>query len=154
MMSEQQIIVTVQGVDKVGIVAKVTSVLAQYDVNIEDINYVNAHGTSTPLGDVGEAQAVRRLFGDKLSAMSMSSTKSAIGHLLGAAGAVEAVYTVKAIQEQTCPPTLNLNDPDDEVKDMDLVPLKPKKKTIKAAMSNSFGFGGTNSSIIFKKYEG
>lgn len=125
----------------------------EHGVNIEDINYVNAHGTSTPLGDVGEAQAVRRLFGDKLGSMSMSSTKSSIGHLLGAAGAVEAVYTVKAIMEQTCPPTLNLEEPDEAVQDMDLVPLKPKKKTIKAAMSNSFGFGGTNSSLIFKKYE-
>lgn len=125
----------------------------EHGVEIEDINYVNAHGTSTPLGDVGEAAAVRRLFGDKLSAMSMSSTKSAIGHLLGAAGAVEAVYTIKAIVEQTCPPTLNLEDPDEAVQDMDLVPLKPKKKAIKAAMSNSFGFGGTNSSLIFKKYE-
>ena len=84
----------------------------------------------------------------------MSSTKSAIGHLLGAAGAVEAVYTIKAILEQTCPPTLNLDDPADEVADMDLVPLKPKKREIKAAMSNSFGFGGTNSSLIFKKYNG
>ena len=73
--------------------------------------------------------------------------------MLGAAGAVEAVYTIKAIVEQTCPATLNLDDPADEVKDMDLVPLKPKKKTIKAAMSNSFGFGGTNSSLIFKKFE-
>jgi 3-oxoacyl-[acyl-carrier-protein] synthase II len=125
----------------------------EHGVEIEDINYVNAHGTSTPLGDLGEAQAVRRLFGDKIGAMSMSSTKSAIGHLLGAAGAVEAVYTVKAIMEQTCPATLNLENPDEAVKDLDLVPLKPKKKTIKAAMSNSFGFGGTNSSIIFKKYE-
>lgn len=125
----------------------------EHGVEIEDINYVNAHGTSTPLGDLGEAQAVRRLFGDKLGNMSMSSTKSAIGHLLGAAGAVEAVYTIKALYEQTCPPTLNLEEPEDEVKDMDLVPLKPKKKTIKAAMSNSFGFGGTNSSIIFKKFE-
>lgn len=125
----------------------------EHGVEIKDINYVNAHGTSTPLGDVGEAQAVRRLFGKDLSNMSMSSTKSATGHLLGAAGAIEAVYTVKAIVEQTCPPTLNLEDPDDEVKDLDLVPLKPKKKPIKAAMSNSFGFGGTNSSLIFKKFE-
>ena len=125
----------------------------EHGVEIKDINYVNAHGTSTPLGDVGEAQAVRRLFGNDLSNMSMSSTKSATGHLLGAAGAIEAVYTVKAIVEQTCPPTLNLEDPDDEVKDLDLVPLKPKKKSIKAAMSNSFGFGGTNSSLIFKKFE-
>ncbi|MBQ9271758.1 MAG: beta-ketoacyl-ACP synthase II [Alphaproteobacteria bacterium] len=125
----------------------------EHGVEVGDINYVNAHGTSTPLGDLGEAQAVRRLFGDKLGNMSMSSTKSAIGHLLGAAGAVEAVYTIKAIMEQTCPPTLNLEEPEEDVADMDLVPLKPKKKIIKAAMSNSFGFGGTNSSIIFKKYE-
>ncbi len=125
----------------------------EHGIDVGDINYVNAHGTSTPLGDVGEALAVRRLFGDKLGNMSMSSTKSAVGHLLGAAGAVEAVYTIKAIQEQTCPPTLNLETPDEAVADMDLVPLKPKKKPIKAAMSNSFGFGGTNSSIIFKKFD-
>ena len=125
----------------------------EHGVEIEDINYVNAHGTSTPLGDLGEAQAVRRLFGDKISSMSMSSTKSAIGHLLGAAGAVEAVYTIKAIVEQTCPATLNLEEPEEAVADIDLVPLKPKKRTIKAAMSNSFGFGGTNSSIIFKKFD-
>ena len=125
----------------------------EHGVEIEDFNYVNAHGTSTPLGDLGEAQAVRRLFQNKMQNMSMSSTKSAVGHLLGAAGAVEAVYTIKAIVEQTCPATLNLEDPDDSVADMDLVALKPKKKNIKAAMSNSFGFGGTNSSIIFKKYE-
>jgi len=122
-------------------------------VELDDISYINAHGTSTPLGDIGEALAVKRLFGDKIGNVSMSSTKSSIGHLLGAAGAVEAVYTIKAIMEQTCPPTLNLEDPDDEVKGMDLVPLKAKKKTIKAAMSNSFGFGGTNSSLVFKKYE-
>ncbi len=125
----------------------------EHGVEIEDIGYINAHGTSTPLGDLGEAEAVRRLFGDKLPLTSMSSTKSSVGHLLGAAGAVEAVFTVKAIEEQTCPATLNLEDPADEVKDIDLVPLKPKKKAIKAAMSNSFGFGGTNSSLIFKKYE-
>ena len=84
----------------------------------------------------------------------MSSTKSAIGHLLGAAGAVEAVFTIMAIQNQTCPPTLNLENPADELEDFDLVPLKAKKREIKAAMSNSFGFGGTNSSVIFKKYNG
>ncbi|MCQ2734702.1 MAG: beta-ketoacyl-ACP synthase II [Alphaproteobacteria bacterium] len=122
-------------------------------VELDDINYINAHGTSTPLGDIGEVHAIRRLFGNKVGSISISSTKSAIGHLLGAAGAVEAVYTIKAIQQQTCPPTLNLENPDDEVKDLDLVPLKPKKRVIKAAMSNSFGFGGTNSSVVFKKYE-
>ena len=126
----------------------------EHGIELKDINYINAHGTSTPAGDVGEALAVKRLFGDDIKYVSMSSTKSAIGHLLGAAGAVEAVYTVKAIEEQVCPPTLNLHDVEEEVADMDLVPLKPKKKAIKAAMSNSFGFGGTNSSLVFKKYEG
>lgn len=124
-----------------------------HGIELDNINYINAHGTSTPLGDIGEVHAIRRLFGNKVGSISISSTKSAIGHLLGAAGAVEAVYTIKAIQEQTCPPTLNLENPDDEVKDLDLVPLKPKKRVIKAAMSNSFGFGGTNSSVVFKKYE-
>ena len=126
----------------------------EHGVKLEDIGYVNAHGTSTPAGDVGEALAVARLFGDNMKNVSMSSTKSAIGHLLGAAGAVEAVLTIKAINEQTCPPTLNLENPAPEVEGMDLVPLKSKKREIKAAMSNSFGFGGTNSSIILKKYEG
>ena len=125
----------------------------EHGVKLEDIGYVNAHGTSTPAGDVGEALAVARLFGDNIKNVSMSSTKSAIGHLLGAAGAVEAVLTIKAINEQTCPPTLNLENPAPEVEGMDLVPLKAKKREIKAAMSNSFGFGGTNSSIIFKKFE-
>ncbi len=123
-------------------------------VELKDINYINAHGTSTPAGDVGEALAVKRLFGDDIKNVSMSSTKSAVGHLLGAAGAVEAVYSILALRDQICPPTLNLEDPADEIADMDLVPLKAKKKEIKAVMSNSFGFGGTNSSLIFKKYEG
>ena len=83
----------------------------------------------------------------------MYSTKSAIGHLLGAAGAVEAVLSIKAINDQICPPTLNLENVEDVISDMDLVPLKAKKREIKAAMSNSFGFGGTNSSVVFKKYE-
>lgn len=125
----------------------------EHGVELKDINYINAHGTSTPAGDVGEALAVKRLFGDDMKYVSMSSTKSAIGHLLGAAGAVEAVFTIKALQDQICPPTLNLENPAEEVKDIDLVPLKAKKKPIKAAMSNSFGFGGTNSSLILKVYE-
>lgn len=126
----------------------------EHGVELSDINYINAHGTSTPAGDVGEALAVKRLFGEEgVKKTSMSSTKSAIGHLLGAAGAVEAVLTIMAIKEQTCPPTLNLHDVEDEVADFDLVPLKAKKREIKAAMSNSFGFGGTNSSLVFKKYE-
>lgn len=125
----------------------------EHGIELKDINYINAHGTSTPAGDVGEALAVKRLFGDNMKYVSMSSTKSAIGHLLGAAGAVEAVFTIKALQDQICPPTLNLDNPAEEVKDMDLVPHKAKKKEIKAAMSNSFGFGGTNSSLVLKRYE-
>ena len=126
----------------------------EHGVELKDINYINAHGTSTPAGDVGEALAVKRLFGDELiGKVSMSSTKSAVGHLLGAAGAVEAVYSIMAIKEQTCPPTLNLENPADELEGFDLVPLKAKKREIRAAMSNSFGFGGTNSSLIFKKFE-
>ena len=122
-------------------------------VKMSDIHYINAHGTSTPLGDVGEAEAVKKLFGENIKTLSMSSTKSSIGHLLGAAGAVEAVFSILALRDQICPPTLNLKNPDEAVKDMDLVPLKAKKREIKAVMSNSFGFGGTNSSLVFKKYE-
>lgn len=126
----------------------------EHGIDLKDINYINAHGTSTPAGDVGEVNAVRRLFGENMKDVSISSTKSAIGHLLGAAGAVEAVFSVMALEDQICPPTLNLDDPEDEVKDVDLVPLKAKKREIKAAMSNSFGFGGTNSSLVFAKYNG
>lgn len=113
-----------------------------------DIDYVNAHGTSTPLGDVIEARAVARLLGDAVKDVSMSSTKSATGHLLGAAGAIEAIYSLKAVQTGEVPPTLNLNDAEDAVADFDLVPLKSKKRTVRNAMSNSFGFGGTNASLI------
>lgn len=127
---------------------------AEHGIKLEDIGYINAHGTSTPAGDVGEALAVKRLFGDEgVKKVSMSSTKSAIGHLLGAAGAVEAVFSILALRDQVCPPTLNLEDPADELADFDLVPLIAKKRKIKAAMSNSFGFGGTNSSLILKRYE-
>ena len=113
-----------------------------------DIDYVNAHGTSTPLGDLIEAGAVRRLLGDAVSNVSMSSTKSATGHLLGAAGAIEAIYSVKAVQTGDLPPTLNLEDPEEAVADFDLVPLVTKSRKVRNAMSNSFGFGGTNASLI------
>ncbi len=124
----------------------------EHGVEVADIGYINAHGTSTPAGDVMEAQAVRRLFGENATKVSVSSTKSAVGHLLGAAGAVEAIFSILALRDQVCPPTLNLENVEDEIADMDFVPLKAKKREIKAAMSNSFGFGGTNSSLIFKKY--
>jgi len=115
-----------------------------------DIDYINAHGTSTPLGDEIELGAVKRLFGDAAYKLSMSSTKSAIGHLLGAAGAVEAIFSLLAIHTQIAPPTLNLDDPSDGC-DIDLVPHKAKERKINAALSNSFGFGGTNASVVFKK---
>ena len=113
-----------------------------------DIDYVNAHGTSTPLGDVIEAKAVARLLGDAIGTVSISSTKSATGHLLGAAGAVEAIYSIKAVETGQLPPTLNLNDPEDDVIGFDLVPLKSRQRQVRNAMSNSFGFGGTNASLI------
>ena len=113
-----------------------------------DIDYVNAHGTSTPLGDLIEAGAVRRLLGNAVGSVSMSSTKSATGHLLGAAGAIEAIYSLKAVQTGDLPPTLNLETPEDAMADFDLVPLKTRARKVRNAMSNSFGFGGTNASLI------
>ncbi|MDG2242942.1 MAG: beta-ketoacyl-ACP synthase II [Rhodospirillaceae bacterium] len=112
-----------------------------------DIDYVNAHGTSTPKGDEIELGAVKRLFGNQAYRLSMSSTKSAIGHLLGAAGSVEAIYSILALKHQIAPPTLNLDDPSDSC-DIDLVPHTAKARDIRFALSNSFGFGGTNASLV------
>ncbi len=122
--------------------------LKRAGIDMADIGYINAHGTSTPLGDEIEAGAVRRLFGNAMANISMSSTKSAIGHLLGAAGSTEAIFCMLAMRDGLLPPTLNLTDPEDVVADLDLVPLKAKEKKVKIAMSNSFGFGGTNASLI------
>jgi len=116
-------------------------------LNPTDIDYVNAHGTSTPKGDEIELTAVKRIYGDHAYQLSMSSTKSAIGHLLGAAGAVEAIFSMLALRDQIAPPTLNLHDPSEGC-DIDLVPLKAKQRKIRYAMSNSFGFGGTNASLV------
>jgi 3-oxoacyl-[acyl-carrier-protein] synthase II len=115
-----------------------------------DVGYVNAHGTSTPLGDEIEVGAVKRLFGSAADTVSMSSTKSAIGHLLGAAGAVESIFSILAMRDSVAPPTLNLHNPSESCLGVDLVPLTPRERPIKAALSNSFGFGGTNASLIFK----
>ena len=116
----------------------------------DDVDYVNAHGTSTPLGDEIEHEAVKRLFGGAAANLSMSSTKSAIGHLLGAAGAVEAIFSILAVHEDIVPPTLNLENPSPGC-DLDLVPLEAKRRPVRAALSNSFGFGGTNASLIVRK---
>jgi len=123
--------------------------LKRAELNPEDIDYVNAHGTSTPLGDEIELGAVTRLFGDAAGSISMSSTKSAVGHLLGAAGAVEAIYSILAMRDGVAPPTLNLDTPPEGCK-IDLVPHQPRVRKIKATLSNSFGFGGTNASLVFK----
>ncbi|MCB1557710.1 MAG: beta-ketoacyl-ACP synthase II [Alphaproteobacteria bacterium] len=127
--------------------------LKRAEVNPEDIDYINAHGTSTPMGDGIECGAVKRLFASALDTVAMSSTKSAIGHLLGAAGAVEAIYTVKAMNTGILPPTLNLENVSEPCKGIDLVPKVAKEKKVKIALSNSFGFGGTNASLVLKAYE-
>src|SRR5881275_663469 len=115
-----------------------------------DIDYINAHGTSTPLGDELELGAVRRLFGNAIANVSMSSTKSAIGHLLGGAGAVESIFCILAMRDQIVPPTLNLDNPSDACEGVDLVPHKAKERPVRAVLNNSFGFGGTNASLVMK----
>jgi 3-oxoacyl-[acyl-carrier-protein] synthase II len=115
-----------------------------------DIDYINAHGTSTPLGDEIELGAVQRLIGNAAGRVAMSSTKSSIGHLLGAAGAVEAIFSILAIRDGIAPPTLNLDNPSVQTP-IDLVPLKARKRDIDVVLSNSFGFGGTNASLIFRR---
>jgi 3-oxoacyl-[acyl-carrier-protein] synthase II len=117
-----------------------------------DIDYVNAHGTSTQLGDELELQAVHRLLGNAPINLSLSSTKSAIGHLLGAAGAVEAIFSILALRDQIVPPTLNLDNPSVETT-IDLVPHTARKRKVEFALSNSFGFGGTNACLIFRHAE-
>ncbi|MDJ1305550.1 MAG: beta-ketoacyl-ACP synthase II [Candidatus Midichloria sp.] len=124
--------------------------LTKAQLNVDQIDYINAHGTSTPTGDIVELSAVKRLFGEAVYNISMSSTKSAIGHLLGAAGSVEAIFSIKAMCEGIIPPTINLDNPDEGC-DIDLVPNVAKEKKINAVLSNSFGFGGTNASLIFRK---
>lgn len=116
------------------------------------VGYVNAHGTSTHLGDLGEIRAVKSTFGDAVKTVRISSTKSMTGHLLGAAGAIEAVITTMAVRDQICPPTINLDNPDPEVEGINLVPNVAQKADFEYAISNSFGFGGTNGSLLFKKY--
>ena len=116
----------------------------------KDIDYINAHGTSTPLGDELELGAVRRLFGDAISTVSMSSTKSMIGHLLGGAGAVESIFCILALRDQIVPPTINLENPSESCEGVDLVPNVAKQRQVKAVLNNSFGFGGTNASLVMK----
>ena len=124
--------------------------LKKSGLTLDDIDYVNAHGTSTPMGDELELGAVRRLFGDQIGHMSMSSTKSAIGHLLGGAGAVESIFCILAMRDSIVPPTLNLDTPSESCLGVDLVPHVAKERKVRAVLNNSFGFGGTNASLIMK----
>lgn len=115
-----------------------------------DVDYLNAHGTSTPVGDVGETKAIKRAFGDAAKSLAVSSTKSCTGHLLGAAGAVEAIFSVMAIRDNVLPPTINLTDPDPEC-DLDYVPNEARDANIQTVVTNSFGFGGTNGTLVFRE---
>lgn len=128
--------------------------LKRAGISPNEIDYINAHGTSTPLGDLIEARAVSSLLGEAMQTSSMSSTKSATGHLLGAAGAIEAIFSTLSVYHSEVPPTLNLRDPEPSLDGLDLVPLKSKTREVRNAMSNSFGFGGTNASLIIGQLDG
>lgn len=126
--------------------------VALHDAGLDPstVDYINAHGTSTPAGDLAETQAIKSAFGAHASKLAVSSTKSMIGHLLGAAGGVEAVFSVLSIRDQVAPPTINLQNPDPEC-DLDYVPGSARDMAIEVALSNSFGFGGTNGTLVFRR---
>jgi 3-oxoacyl-[acyl-carrier-protein] synthase II len=140
--------ITAPSEDGSGAFRSMRNALKRANLTPDKIDYINAHGTSTPLGDEIELGAVKRLFGDAAYKLSMSSTKSAVGHLLGAAGSVEAIFAMLAMRDGVVPPTLNLENPSPSC-DIDLVPLKAKERPVRYSLSNSFGFGGTNASLVF-----
>lgn len=133
-----------------GAALAMSNALNDAELNPDAVQYINAHGTSTPAGDIAEARAIKRCFGEHAYRLSVSSTKSMIGHLLGAAGAVEAVISIMAMQNNLIPPTINLEEPDEDC-DLDFVPNAAKETSVEAALTNSFGFGGTNGSLVFTK---
>ncbi|MBJ7536347.1 beta-ketoacyl-ACP synthase II [Marinomonas transparens] len=135
-----------------GAARAMTTALVMADISAEQIGYVNAHATSTPVGDRGEINALRRVFGEKINEVAISSTKSATGHLLGAAGGVEAIFSAQAIRTAILPPTLNLEQPEESMADLDLVPLVSREKTVDYVLCNGFGFGGVNAALILKRY--
>jgi 3-oxoacyl-[acyl-carrier-protein] synthase II len=143
--------VTAPAPDGSGGFRSMSAALKRSGLGIDQIDYVNAHGTSTPMGDEIELGAVRKLFDGATDNLSMSSTKSSIGHLLGAAGAVEAIFSILAMRDGIVPPTLNLEDPSEGCQGMDLVPQVAKEREVRAVMSNSFGFGGTNASLVLAR---
>jgi len=137
--------------DGAGATRCMRSALKDAGINADQVQYINAHGTSTPAGDMAEAAAIRSVFGEHAYRLSVSSTKSMVGHLLGAAGAVESIFSILAIRDQVAPPTINLENPDEGC-DLDFVPHQAKPMPIDVAVSNSFGFGGTNGSLVFRRF--
>ena len=129
-----------------------TAALKDAGIDPSDVDYLNAHGTSTPAGDIGETVGIRRAFGDAADDLVVSSTKSTTGHMLGAAGAVEAIFSILAIRNQVIPPTMNL-DKQDPACDLDYVPNEARDARVKTVVSNSFGFGGTNGCLVFREFE-
>ena len=136
--------------DGAGAALAMRNALRDAGINPDQVDYINAHGTSTKAGDLAEASAIRSVFGDHASALAVSSTKSMVGHLLGAAGAVEAIFTILAMRDSVAPPTINLDNPDDGC-DLNFVPHTAQQRSIEVALSNSFGFGGTNGSLVFRR---
>ncbi|KIQ58862.1 3-oxoacyl-ACP synthase, partial [Pseudomonas fluorescens] len=139
--------------DGAGAARCIANALRDAKINGDQVQYINAHGTSTPAGDLAEAQAIKTVFGDHAYKLAVSSTKSMTGHLLGAAGAVEAIFSVLAINSQVAPPTINLDEPDEGC-DLDFVPHTARGMDIDVVLSNSFGFGGTNGSLVFRRFAG
>lgn len=133
-----------------GALAAMSAALKDAGAQADEIDYINAHGTSTPIGDLAETEAVKTLMGANASDVAMSSTKSMIGHLLGAAGAVESIFSILAIRDQVAPPTINLDEPSEGC-DLNYVPLTPQKRRVELVLNNSFGFGGTNGTLVFRK---
>ena len=149
-MSSDAFHITAPSEDGEGAARSMMAALRNGRTNLDEISYINAHGTSTPLGDIAETLAVKRAFGDHAKKLSVSSTKSMTGHLLGAAGGIEAIFTTLAIHNQIAPPTINLIEQDPAC-DLDYVPLAARPMSIRAALSNAFGFGGTNSTLVFRR---
>ncbi|MEG2392155.1 MAG: beta-ketoacyl-ACP synthase II, partial [Pseudomonas sp.] len=139
--------------DGAGAARCITNALRDAKINADQVQYINAHGTSTPAGDLAEANAIRSVFGEHAYKLAVSSTKSMTGHLLGAAGAVEAIFSILAINSQVAPPTINLDEPDEGC-DLDFVPHTARNMDIDVVLSNSFGFGGTNGTLAFRRFAG
>ena len=149
-MSADAFHMTAPSDDGEGAARCMTNALKNAGINIDEVDYINAHGTSTPLGDIAETIAVKRCFSDYAKKLAVSSTKSMTGHLLGAAGGIEAVFSTLAVYHQIAPPTINLVNQDPQC-DLDFIPNTARNMRIKIALSNSFGFGGTNGTLAFRR---